>query len=1661
MTDLVEQPIEEPTEEPLVEPKQNEEDFNKPRNTERIAPEIDEPISEALFRQFDTQTGSFGEGAEHHGKSAMQMLPIWMELKNQTDDPDVDNLIYLFQKRAESDKPEKSVGELISDGAWGAIKSLFNSAIDTGRTLVETVPERVVEGLYNTVKTPINKAIETMLFTAGMSITKDENGYAVSIAPIGKTLPASDIDQNFFEDADVGSNYQPKGLGTQLMADVGVGTAEYLLGSAALKQVKYFDDAVSGIKTLASTAAGSTLIGQEENQVLPQFNSLIADAMVGMGASEDSVAGLRVAKSSNEFERLIRQASNGLFEGVIGESFARFIVKYGTDAFKFFDEYFGVLKRSDEEKELLRFQMNDLEKGVGSFWKNVTDEFKELYPKKPEDRVIPKEDTPFTRLKQALDEVDPKSETGEEVLTENIPKPKAIKKVDLPKETTLTDQEILTYKFPQKITAKLTANRDIEQGTVVEARPTIADGDKLKRENGEKLNLITVHKATGGKSVGGALGYDRAVTLKNVEFKINQQSRFEIASGQEMKHPMMTARGEIQQVEAKFNGIEANFNPKKDHLPRVVETGFAVRSAEEAVLVDQRLLLRGKITYWDEASAPKPLNQAEVEGIEANRLATFTKTYEQRADGKWYNKKTGKEKKYVPLEWRETTSETKFAPPETPKGTGKKGVKNKKPLKELPFTPNDLGNYYKPGQVNFEDTPLINLRNVESSDEMKQALNDAAAMYENKLGPWKNDKLTNDQVIVAAGHARKHIEQMLGSENIDPFILSLANTTEGMPVMTLVVRDYLLDITGGLQRFGKKIDDMHLAYKKGDGPEVPKAMQAEFLREQLRFLNMSQIIRGIGKDFGRSLQAYNIMAKEGAERVKQIEAMLMDGADNSALNVLELASMIGSMKHPEGIAKVLGRSKVKKTFDALQYIAINGFLSSFTDDAVNLTANMAFYKMTILEDYIMASQNTIEKAIRLKGGGMQWDEVRAGDFGTLQAYWEMFQSDYAYFGRSPLAAGARAFRDLPQNPKQAHEMVNAFNTDQQASEKFMGMALSDQFSASGFGMENTGKPLNQMIRGLTNATGFAIGTPGRTLLAGDQFSRVFFYRRALHMLAMNRAVKSGAKGLERYTVYRDLIKNLPEDLDSAAQDLAHVHLLQEEFKPGGFMDKFEKSRRSKFNDIDRGFMKNLGANMLTSYIQSKNPFLKTLFNAFKQGVYERGPSAFVRMGLNPKKMINDPRYRQLMMARGLTGSTVLAMGYGAYQGLNFGEDDEVEMQLKTGGLHSTYSRDFVYQSRRLPPTLDFTNKTTGETTTFPIGRGDPFITFITIGGAVGEYLELENQINSMRMEGDSETANILEEENYFRMYWTLGSLALDKSMMKGIRDTFEALNPMGPGFDPSKEVANYVGYLNPAQSAFSSMRRNVQKATSDNITLKDIPKYTLEKGADNATSYVGAGAFMPNLTDEQIKKISFGLRVWENLKMDFAQKNIFSQDPQTGIIKPLAGATAVLDMEGNVARLHDVAEPLHKKLLKQMFIPWHSRKVKESTTDFLTYNLKIPFKHPKRWKNKIVGGYKIPLNYKQRYEWAVEFGKLNRKTIGDVPYYKDLANQWKKKQKPDQILIESAHKDLHKQLNDNKDDAFKLMAKNYPELLLKVKEKEKAGGKQKEKGFMKKLLEAF
>jgi len=1470
-----------------------------PKVEEKVEPLASQNPAENVFEQFESQQGIFAEGSKLHGLSAKEVIPVWMRMRETAKTPEklkhIDNTIYLFQERAKSEE-EDTIPELIAEGSWDVIKDLYNSTVDITRTALETVPDNIVHGTYQGIRRPVNWIIENLLTSSGVVIEKDEQGRMTGVKHYGRKedMP-KDTSGNkgligelpeFFR-----ARYEPKTMAGDALEVVGTGFGEYAVGGFFLKPIKSLDTAVTGVKSLVNTMAGSTLIGEKDNRSLPAFNNLIADMLVAMASEEQKakveqeVMGLRSTKDYNEFHRVLNQAANGLFEGAVGEALGQIIVKYGSDSWKFIDKYSKLLRSDPEEAAILLNQYGELE---GPF----KEKLKNLFPVEESQRKdldIPEENpSPFIRFKEDKDEVFNNSrETLDDALT--------------------------------------------------------------GKENSRKIY-------------------------------------------------------------------------------------------EETKVKEEKLKLK-----------KRPFTDEEITEYKSEKFEKFFVKHDLKEDGKWYNSASGKERKNIPKVWKtigEKLAADKFA---TKKTTGGKLALNTGPQKELPFTPNDLENYYKPGQVNFEDSPLINLRKIDSSDQLKQVLNDAAATYENKFGKWEDDVLSNQQVETAAVHAREHIEQILGKgSNIDQFIMGFSNTTRTLPVHTLVVRDYLVDMTSNYHKLATEISDMGRLVDEGKLPEVPKVVKAKFMQETVRYLNMSQVIRGIGKDFGRSLQAYNIMAKAGADRGAAIDAILADSGQE-AIGVMNLANAIASMKNPTGVQKLVGRSKVKKTFDALQYFAINGMLSSVTDDAVNIVSNMAFYKLSIFEDYISAGLNKVAKTFGRQQNGMEMDEVRAADFGTMQAFWEIFQMDEAFRHRGPVSGAIDAVIDLPQNAQGANELLNSFATKGGSSNRFLkkngfrGFELSEQFSSAGFEIPDTGTGLNKWLRGMVDTTGFTVGVPGRMLFGGDQFSRVFFYRRAMHRLAMQRAIESGAVGYERVKLYQSIVKNLPEDIDKMAQDIAHKDVLQEDLP--GVMQYVDKARRSRYHDKGRSVGKNIASNVATSFWQSHNPFLKTLFNAFKKVGYERNFLAIpFRRGLNKEKWMNDARYRDQVYAQSISGVMLLSLGVGLSKGIF--SDEEHEVLMKTGGVALTNDRDFLYSSRRQPPYIDVTNKKTGDTTTYPIGRGDPFITLVTVGGALAEAMDVGSTINQIRNEGDTETADVLDNENYGQLAFTLGALLMDKSMMTGIRNTVEAVFP-GPRQDPMKVATNYLNYLNPVQSGFSSLRRNIVKSKENELLLKDVPTEELVLDQKEVkTAYQGAGVYIPQKSELTIRQLKTWERMGELMIQDFVSKNIFSSDPQ-GIIKPMAGSTAILDMEGNVSRLHEETEPLYKRLLKQMAIPWHGRKTQESTTDFLVYNLKVPMKHPKRWKS-----YQgIPLSYKQRFLFAAEYGRLNRISIGKNKFFTDMVKTMKTTKDVPAVLMDAVRGDLTDLLNKNKKQAWQLVLSKNPKLALKYEEKDAQKDTQRDTGF--------
>lgn len=131
--------------------------------------------------------------------------------------------------------------------------------------------------------------------------------------------------------------------------------------------------------------------------------------------------------------------------------------------------------------------------------------------------------------------------------------------------------------------------------------------------------LLTLHKGTTENDhtknrsffKGEAIGYAEAVWIYNAFFNVNQLAREQIASGMITSFAMASIDGNFQskEIPENFSGIEIKFNPKIGHWFTDVE-GFAIRYAEEVVVIGNRAYACGKIVYYSEENAPKKMGDS-------------------------------------------------------------------------------------------------------------------------------------------------------------------------------------------------------------------------------------------------------------------------------------------------------------------------------------------------------------------------------------------------------------------------------------------------------------------------------------------------------------------------------------------------------------------------------------------------------------------------------------------------------------------------------------------------------------------------------------------------------------------------------------------------------------------------------------------------------------------------------------------------------------------------------------------------------------------------------------------------------------------------------------------------------------------------------------------
>lgn len=107
---------------------------------------------------------------------------------------------------------------------------------------------------------------------------------------------------------------------------------------------------------------------------------------------------------------------------------------------------------------------------------------------------------------------------------------------------------------------------------------------------------------------GEIIDYSRAVFISNAFFNVNQLAREQIASRQVSNFPMASVDGtfEYKDIPEDFKGIHVKFNPMYQHL-FVDEDGYAIKYAEEVVVLSHRAYACGKIVYHSEETAPKQM----------------------------------------------------------------------------------------------------------------------------------------------------------------------------------------------------------------------------------------------------------------------------------------------------------------------------------------------------------------------------------------------------------------------------------------------------------------------------------------------------------------------------------------------------------------------------------------------------------------------------------------------------------------------------------------------------------------------------------------------------------------------------------------------------------------------------------------------------------------------------------------------------------------------------------------------------------------------------------------------------------------------------------------------------------------------------------------------
>jgi hypothetical protein len=638
------------------------------------------------------------------------------------------------------------------------------------------------------------------------------------------------------------------------------------------------------------------------------------------------------------------------------------------------------------------------------------------------------------------------------------------------------------------------------------------------------------------------------------------------------------------------------------------------------------------------------------------------------------------------------------------------------------------------GERNYE----INFARIDGPDDIKALMDQMVNRPELMPGIEISRRgVRSNEATLRAARDIDGFDSLMGRRSGDPF-----NAEQ-----VVAARKVYYDAT----------DKLMEAAKRAAGPQASAIDQFNFRKMVAIHQAVQKEFMGVRAEAGRALQAWRIpVGGSGPEKARALEELLTEfGGADASKDLAQRLAAVGDLNTSQ-INAIVNKAALARTVDAVAEAWTLGLLTNPQTHVVNLASNVL--TALTLGGERLAAAAVKDSPVTLREGAEFFTAMIQSQKLALKNMAQAFRTGESGFGVGKV--------DLPRTRATARDILDP---DGRAS----------IFSKA---LDGWGSILDRYV--------------GRSLAAGDEYSKTILYQAQLRALATRQGISRGLAGEALQKHIADTLAEPPATLRADAASFAQYGTFTRELDKGG-----------------QALQKMIAQQPLLRFVV---PFVRTPGNIFKFA-FERTPLAPLSSRVRSDIMAGGVR-RATALARIGAGSSIMAIGADmALNGVITGSgpsDPDLRAALRRTGWqpYSVRIGDSWYSYARFEPVA-------------------------TMLGMAADVSEILSNYEAYDIPAQEEADQLV-----YAAALAAGNQVVGKTFLRGFADLTEALS------DPKRNGASFLqrfaGSFVPAGSA--AIERAIDPAAEQVFSTIDAIRSRIP----------GASAFVPkrkNIWGEDIK----------------------------------------------------------------------------------------------------------------------------------------------------------------------------------------------------------------